>query len=131
MINEHRENERNNNDMPESDLLYTLVKVQDLESGIEKMTYSQLHDEIMAIFLAGHETTSNALTWTFYLLSKHPAIASRLFEVVSTILTNIDENSKQIFETVKDIPKLEYTEKILRGNAFIPTSMDYRKTSHP
>jgi len=36
------------------------------------MTYSQLHDEIMAIFLAGHETTSNALTWTFYLLSKHP-----------------------------------------------------------
>src|SRR6478609_10317962 len=37
MINEHRENERNNNDMPESDLLYTLVKVQDLESGIEKM----------------------------------------------------------------------------------------------
>ena len=80
MINEHRENERNNNDMPESDLLYTLLKVQDLESGIEKMTYSQLHDEIMTIFLAGHETTSNALTWTFYLLSKHPAIASRLFE---------------------------------------------------
>jgi len=37
MINEHRENERNNNDMPESDLLYTLLKVQDLESGIEKM----------------------------------------------------------------------------------------------
>ena len=95
------------------------------------MTYSQLHDEIMTIFLAGHETTSNALTWTFYLLSKHPAIASRLFEVVSTILTNIDENSKQIFETVEDIPKLEYTEKILRGNAFITTSMDYRKTSHP
>ena len=44
------------------------------------MTYSQLHDEIMTMFLAGHETTSNALTWTFYLLSKHPAIASRLFE---------------------------------------------------
>ena len=95
------------------------------------MTYSQLHDEIMAIFLASHETTSNALTWTFYLLSKHPAVASRLFEETSTILTNIDENSKQIFETVKDIPKLEYTEKILRGNAFMPTSMDYRKTSHP
>ena len=93
---------------------YTLLKVQDLESGIEKMTDSQLHDEIMTIFLAGHETTSNALTWTFYLLSKHPAIASRLYEEISTVLTNVDENSKQIFATVEDIPKLEYTEKVLR-----------------
>jgi cytochrome P450 len=66
--------------MPESDLLYTLLKVQDLESGIEKMTYSQLHDEIMTILLSCDETTSNALTWSFYLLSKHPAIASRLLE---------------------------------------------------
>jgi cytochrome P450 len=114
MINEHREKERNNNDMPESDLLYTLLKVQDLDSGIEKMTDSQLHDEIMTIFLAGHETTSNALTWTFYLLSQHPAIASRLYEEISTVLTKIDENSKQIFATVEDIPKLEYTEKVLR-----------------
>src|SRR4029078_13687798 len=109
--------------------LYLKYKIWNPE--LKKMTYSQLHDEIMAIFLAGHETTSNALTWTFYLLSKHPAVASRLFEETSTILTNIDENSKQIFETVEDIPKLEYTEKILSGNAFIPTSMDYRKTGHP
>jgi len=61
MINEHRENERNDNEMHESDLLYTLLKVQDLESGNEKITDSQLHDEIMTMFLAGHETTSNAL----------------------------------------------------------------------
>jgi len=50
--------------------LYLKYKIWNPE--LKKMTYSQLHDEIMAIFLAGHETTSNALTWTFYLLSKHP-----------------------------------------------------------
>ena len=47
MINEHRENERNNNDMPESDLLYTLLKVQDLESGIEKMGPVNLRKNIL------------------------------------------------------------------------------------
>ena len=62
--------------------VYITLKVQDLESGNEKITDSQLHDEIMTMFLAGHETTSNALTWTFYLLSKHPAIESRLFEEI-------------------------------------------------
>jgi cytochrome P450 len=38
------------------------------------MTDSQLRDEVMTIFLAGHETTANALTWTFYLLSQNPII---------------------------------------------------------
>ena len=114
MIKEHRENERNNKNILENDLLYTLLKAQDLESGIEKMTDIQLRDEIMTIFLAGHETTSNALTWAFYLLSQHPAIESRLYEELSTVLTKLDEKSKQIFATIQDIPKLEFTEKVLR-----------------
>ena len=44
------------------------------------MTDSQLRDEVMTIFLAGHETTANALTWTFYLLSQHPTVEARLYD---------------------------------------------------
>ena len=47
-----------------------LLQAQDTEAGIGRMNDSQLKDEVMTIFLAGHETTSNALTWTFYLLSQ-------------------------------------------------------------
>ena len=86
----------------------------------------------MTIFLAGHETTSNALTWTFYLLSQHPAIESRLFEELSTVLTKLDEKSKQIFATIQDIPKLEYTEKVLREamRLYPPAWTIGRKATH-
>ncbi len=36
------------------------------------MTDEQVRDEALTLFLAGHETTANALTWTWYLLSQHP-----------------------------------------------------------
>lgn len=50
-------------------LLLESKKEQDeQEQGISKMTDRQLRDEVMTIFLAGHETTANALTWTLYLL---------------------------------------------------------------
>jgi cytochrome P450 len=39
---------------------------------------SQVRDEVMTLFVAGHETTANALTWTWYLLAKHPAVRDRL-----------------------------------------------------
>ena len=63
MIQEHRHKETKG--VPQTDLLYTLLQAQDTEAGIGKMTDSQLRDEVMTIFLAGHETTANALTWTF------------------------------------------------------------------
>jgi cytochrome P450 len=42
------------------------------------MSDQQLHDEVMTIMLAGHETTAVALAWTFYLLSEHPAVLEEL-----------------------------------------------------
>ena len=39
-----------------------------------KMSDKQVRDEVMTIFIAGHETTANALTWTFYLLSQNPDV---------------------------------------------------------
>jgi cytochrome P450 len=72
------------------------------------MTDQQLRDEVMTIFLAGHETTANALTWTLYLLSEHPTIEKRLQEEIYSIL-----GDDRISVTADDVPKLEYTQKIV------------------
>jgi cytochrome P450 len=110
MIKEHRENE-SKGVYHKEDLLYTLLEAQDTEAGIGRMTDLQLKDEVMTIFLAGHETTSNALTWTFYLLSQHPTADDRLYAELSSVLGDKDANR---IPTVEDIPKLEYTEKVFR-----------------
>src|ERR1700745_1108190 len=98
MIKEHRDNEKKGTQR--GDLLYTLLQAQDTEAGIGRMTDLQLKDEVMTIFLAGHETTSNALTWTFYLLSQHPTEDDRLYAELSSVLGDR-------IPTVEDIPKLE------------------------
>src|SRR5439155_373759 len=59
------------------DLLSRLIRAQDLGPG---MTDQQVRDEAVTIFLAGHETTSNALTWTWLLLSEHPDVEARFHE---------------------------------------------------
>jgi cytochrome P450 len=110
MIKEHRDNEKKGTQG--GDLLYTLLQAQDIEAGIGKMTDSQLRDEVMTIFLAGHETTANALTWTLYLLSQNPTVESKLYEELCSILDK--NNGKDRIPTVEDIPKLEYTEKVFR-----------------
>ena len=46
----------------------------------------QQRDEVMTIFLAGHETTANALTWTFYLLSQNPTVCDKLYEEFCSVL---------------------------------------------
>jgi cytochrome P450 len=108
MIKEHRDKE---SVYHQEDLLYTLLQAQDTEAGIGRMTDLQLKDEVMMIFLAGHETTSNALTWTFYLLSQNPTADDRLYAELCSVLG--DKNTKRIL-TVEDIPNLVYTEKVFR-----------------
>ena len=116
MIKEHRNNESQG--IPQTDLLYTLLQAQDAEAGIGQMTDSQLRDEVMTIFLAGHETTANALTWTFYLLSQNPTVGAKLYEELCYVLggggNKDDSSSNKRIPTVEDVPKLEYTEKVFR-----------------
>jgi cytochrome P450 len=123
MIQGHRKNAAN--ETSKSDLLYTLLEAQDSDAGIKRMTDTQLRDEVMTIFLAGHETTANALTWTFYLLSEYPSVEAKLYEELKSVLGNGNGKgnggSKQEassldlrIPTVDDIPNLEYTEKIVR-----------------
>lgn len=142
MIKEHRDDRRtekkpkgdkNDNDdnnnkvnLPHNhDLLYTLMEAQDQEAGIKQMSDIQLRDEVMTIFLAGHETTANALTWTFYLLSQHPDVERRLYEELCSVLGDKNNNTNDLNQskdrtaslrlpTIEDISKLEYTEKVFR-----------------
>jgi len=67
------------------DLLGLLLAAHDEESG-EGMSDVQLRDEIATIFTAGHETTANALTWTWYLLALHPQVESRLLAELAAVL---------------------------------------------
>ena len=67
------------------DLLSMLMQARDPETG-RGMDDRQLRDEVLTVFLAGHETTANALTWSFYLLSQHPEEEARLEEEVDRVL---------------------------------------------
>jgi cytochrome P450 len=109
MIKEHRDAiAKRLEQSKDSDLLDTLIIAQDPEAAIDPMTDVQLRDEVMTLFLAGHETTANALTWTFYLLSQNPEVEQKLFEELQAVLG--DKRAP----TVEDVQHLEYTEKVFR-----------------
>ena len=86
------------------DLLSMLLAVQD-EDG-SRMTDKQLRDETITLFLAGHETTANALSWTIWLLAQNPAAEKKFFEELAGVLNGRAPN-------VEDMPKLTYTANIL------------------
>lgn len=88
------------------DLLGMLMSARDEETG-EGMTDAQLRDEVMTIFLAGHETTANALTWTLFLLSSHPDVVRRLRGELSDVLGGRSP-------TFEDLPKLSYTLQVIQ-----------------
>ena len=79
--------ERRRTGVRRDDLLDRLMYTPEPESG-EVMTDAQLRDEAMTMFAAGHETTANALTWTWWLLSLHPGEARRLHEELDVQVTD-------------------------------------------
>ena len=99
-------NERRASGEDRGDLLSMLIAARDEEGDGSGMTDEQLRDEAMTIFLAGHETTANALTWTWYLLSQHPEIEARFH-------AEVDEALKGALPTAEDFPRLRYTEMVL------------------
>ena len=68
------------------DLLSMLLLATDTEGDGTGMSDTQLRDEALTLFLAGHETTANALTWTWYLLSQHPEVEARLHAEVDSVI---------------------------------------------
>jgi cytochrome P450 len=95
--------ERRKSGVDTGDLLSMLLFAQDDESG---MTDEQVRDEALTLFLAGHETTANALTWTWYLLSQHPEIERRLHDEIDAVL---GDRAPEF----TDVPQLRYAEMIL------------------
>jgi cytochrome P450 len=87
------------------DLLSMLLMAQDEEGDGGRMTDLQLRDEAMTIFLAGHETTANALAWTWYLLAQHPEIEARMHGEIDTELEGR-------LPAAGDFARLKYTEKV-------------------
>jgi cytochrome P450 len=109
----------NNGKNYDEDLLSRLMEAQDSDSpnsNQEKMSDKQVRDEVMTIFIAGHETTANALTWTFYLLSQNQDIETKLHDEINSVLGDGSSrnNVGNRIPTADDIPKLQYTEKVLR-----------------
>jgi cytochrome P450 len=75
----------------------------------ERMSDSQVRDEVLTIFLAGYETVANALTWTWYLLSQHPEVGAKLHAELDTVLGT---GNQQRLPTLADYPSLRYTEQV-------------------
>jgi cytochrome P450 len=97
--------ERRRASKPHDDLLQTLLAARDDESG--GLTDREVRDEAMTLFLAGHETTANALTWTLYLLSKHPEARTRLEAEVRSVLGGR-------VPAYADLPSLPYALAVLK-----------------
>ena len=87
------------------DLLSMLLAAQDEDDG-GGMTDQQVRDEAMTIFLAGHETTANALTWTWYLLSGAPDVEAKLHAEVDRVLQGRRP-------TMGDLASLPYVERVV------------------
>src|SRR5215207_2098643 len=98
--------ERRREGLDRGDLLSTLLHAVDEEGDRTGMTDEQLRDEMMTLFLAGHETTANALAWTWYLLSQNPEAEAKLHEELEEVLTGRPP-------TAEDFPRLRYTEMVV------------------
>ncbi|HEX9160719.1 MAG TPA: cytochrome P450 [Thermoanaerobaculia bacterium] len=88
------------------DLLSMLLLAQDTEGDSSGMTDKQVRDEALTLFLAGHETTANALAWTWYLLAQNPEVERELHGEIDTVLGDRPPDPS-------DYPRLRYTEMVL------------------
>jgi cytochrome P450 len=88
------------------DLLSMLLKAEDVEGDGGGMTDRQVRDEAMTIFLAGHETTANALSWTWYLLSQSPEVEARMHAEIDAVLGGRAPG-------LDDLPRLPYVERVV------------------
>jgi cytochrome P450 len=98
--------EQRRTDASEPDnLLAILLRARHEDDGTH-MTDRQLRDEAMTLFLAGHDTTALALTWTWYLLAQHPEVMDRLQKELDEVLAGRPP-------TADDLPRLRYTEMVV------------------
>lgn len=86
--------------------LLSMLLLAETEDGA-RMTDQQARDEVVTLFLAGHETTANALNWTWMLLAQHPAVEARLHAELDSVLGGRAPE-------LTDLKRLPYTEMVVR-----------------
>ncbi|MBO8185006.1 cytochrome P450 [Streptomyces sp. DW4-2] len=88
------------------DLLSTLLAARDSDTG-EALSDREVRDELVAILFAGTETTASTLAWAFHELAAHPEVENRLLDEIRTVV-----GDRPV--TFEDLPKLEYTDRVVR-----------------
>lgn len=88
------------------DFLSLLLSARDEEDG-RGIDDRQIRDEVMTMFLAGHETTATALSWTCYLLARHPEVQERVHAEAIAVCGNRGPE-------VADMPRLAYCERVIK-----------------
>ena len=102
--------ERRNQDIghqveDKGDLLSMFMMAEYEDNSV--MDDDEIRDQLVTLFAAGHETTSNGLTWTWYLLSQHPDVEAKMHDEIDTVLQGRTP-------TLADLPQLPYTEMVLK-----------------
>jgi cytochrome P450 len=92
-------------DAEPKDLLARLMAARDSETG-GGMTAEEVRDQVVTIFMAGHETTAQTLAWTWYLLSQHPAAEAKLHDELTSVLDGRVPRSE-------DLADLHYTRMVI------------------
>jgi cytochrome P450 len=96
--------EKRTSEKDTGDLLSMLLSVRD-EDG-SRMNDQQLRDETITLFLAGHETTASALSWTWWLLAQHSQVETKLHAELQEVLGGR-------LPLMEDLPRLTYTGHVL------------------
>ena len=95
-----------NGEIDDNGDMMSMLLLAQYEDGT-KMSQKQVMDELITLFVAGHETTSNALTWAFYLLATHPEIQTKLQQELDDVL-------KGKTAEFTDLKSLVYTEMVVK-----------------
>jgi cytochrome P450 len=106
------------------DLLTLLLTARDDDGN--SMSDQQLRDEVITLLLAGHETTALNLSWSWYLLAKHPEVEAKLHAELDAVLASR-------VPTAADLPKLQYTDRVIRETLrlYPPAWRIFRRTVEP
>lgn len=99
-------NQRRSSGESPGDLLSMLMEARD-EDDNSQMSDKQLRDELITLIIAGHETTSNTLSWTWMLLAQYPEVRAKLLEEIDTVLEGRTP-------TVADLPRLPYADLVIK-----------------
>jgi cytochrome P450 len=97
--------ERRASNQPRQDLLDMLLRARDADG--KPMSDAQVRDEVMTLFLAGHETTAITLSWACYLVAQNPDVETKLLDELDTVLGDR-------VPAPEDLPRLRYTEMVVK-----------------